>query len=361
MLKKVGFFSAFIIPSLVVVGFYAGGMMNFIAPAFVFLLIPIADALVGLDTTNHEEPEKSAISEEFFYRLITFIWVIIQFAFLLWAVIMIANWPNRNWVEYAGFVLGIGMVTGGIGITVAHELGHKNTRAEQFLSQMLLMTVSYMHFFIEHNRGHHVQVATPEDPATARKGESFYAFFIRSVVMGWWHAWELEKQRLARKNKTILSLDNKMIWYSILPVVFCTGLTYLSIWINPALNWWVIPTFFILQSIIAFGLLELVNYVEHYGIIRKKLAGGVYERVNPLHSWNTAYLISNLFLFQLQRHSDHHTYAAKRYQVLDHCDESPQLPYGYPTMILLSLIPPLWFSVMDERLEQWKQGLAPVH
>ena len=354
---KLGFLSAFLIPLLVVTGFYLGDWWNYSVFAFVFLLIPIADALVGLDTRNQPEHLKSEVAEDFGYRLITFVWVPLQFGFLFWAIQQLATNPKMNFVEYSGLLVGTGMVTGGIGITVAHELGHKNNKLEQLLSQALLVTVCYTHFYIEHNRGHHVQVATPEDPATARKGENFFAFFIRSVVMGWIHAWHLEKERLIRKEQSVFGLRNRMIHYIILPILFCLSLCLFAAYVNPTVSWSSVILFFIGQSIIGFGLLELVNYVEHYGITRKKLPNGSYERVNPLHSWNTAYLISNLFLFQLQRHSDHHTYASKRYQVLDHSDESPQLPYGYPTMILMALIPPIWFSVMDKKLEEWKNQL----
>ncbi|MFM8346496.1 MAG: alkane 1-monooxygenase, partial [Bacteroidota bacterium] len=227
---------------------------------------------------------------------------------------------------------------------------------EQFLSKALLLTESYMHFFIEHNRGHHVHVATPEDPATARNGESFYRFWIRTVRDSYLHAWQLEADSRKRKGLAVIGIGNTMIWFTIAPVLFAGLLTWIGTALFPGLTWWIVPVFFFGQSIIGFTLLELVNYVEHYGILRRKDAEGRYERVNPLHSWNTSYLISNLFLFQLQRHSDHHTYSAKRYQLLDHFDESPQLPFGYPTMILMALVPPLWFNTMDPLLAEWEKA-----
>ena len=356
MLKKTGFLSAILIPAMVVIGFYGGGWWNFISLLFVFLLIPVADAIAGLDTTNHDEAIKEQVADDKYFRYVTYLWTVIQFIFIFWVTRIISN--PLSLTEYIGLLIGTGMVTGGVGITVAHELGHKNTKTEQTLSQLLLMTTCYMHFFIEHNKGHHVHVATPEDPATARKGENFYRFFYRSVVHGWLHAWKLENESLRRKNMKIISIKNKMILFTLLPFLFCGLLTLLSYSYNPEIKLWIVPAFFFGQSIIAFGLLELVNYVEHYGITRKKLPSGAYERVNPLHSWNTAYLISNLFLFQLQRHSDHHTYASKRYQILDHFDESPQLPYGYPTMILMALVPPLWFNIMDRKLYEWEKTVA---
>jgi alkane 1-monooxygenase len=254
----------------------------------------------------------------------------------VWGAYAVTTQKLTTPIEWIGFVIGFSLVTGGIGITVAHELGHKKSKLEQFYSKLLLMTVCYMHFYIEHNRGHHVQVATPDDPATARKDENFYAFWFRSVFLGYGHAWQLEKER-----------------FTLLPIAFCTVLTFGLSLLNGRLVWEV-PVFFFTQSILAFSLLELVNYIEHYGIVRKVVAGK-YERVNPLHSWNSSHLISNFFLFQLQRHSDHHANAIKRYQVLNHYDNSPQLPFGYPTMILIALLPPLWFAKMNPLLNTWKE------
>ena len=209
------------------------------------------------------------------------------------------------------------------------------------------MTVYYMHFYIEHNRGHHVLVATPEDPATAKKGENFYKFWFRSVFHGYFDAWNLEKQRLKKKGSNILSISNQMIWFTLLPLIFCGIVTFLFSTIIGG-NQWYIPLFFIVQSILGFTLLELVNYVEHYGIMRKEVTPGKYEKVNPSHSWNANHLLSNFFLFQLQRHYDHHVHAARRYQVLQNYPESPQLPAGYPTMILMALVPPLWFRTLHK-------------
>lgn len=353
LIRKIGFFSAFIIPALVVVGFYGGGWWNFTALAFVFVFIPLADHWLGLDKTNVPAREATVVGEEFYYRFVTYVWTFVQFAFVGWAAYSLATTPlaAHAWV---GFVIGTALVTGGIGITVAHELGHKKSALERFYSQALLMTVCYMHFYIEHNRGHHVYVATPEDPATARRGENFYAFWVRSVVGGWTHAWKLERDRLLRNGKHAWSWRNPLIAYAVLPVVFCAVLTA-AVSVPQGQIAWAIPTFFFAQSVLAFTLLELVNYVEHYGILRKQITPGKYERVNPLHSWNASHLISNFFLFQLQRHSDHHANAIKRYQVLDHYDESPQLPFGYPTMILLALVPPAWFAVMNNRLNDWEE------
>jgi alkane 1-monooxygenase len=356
LLKKIGFFTAFSLPALVVAGFYLGAFWNFLSIGFVFIIITTIDHLTGVDTENVAAEQVEIVSNEFYYRFITYIWTFLQLAFIIWGMYAVSLTKVAKPYEWIGFVIGFGLVTGGIGITVAHELGHKKSRLEQFYSKLLLMTVCYMHFIIEHNRGHHVQVATPNDPATAQKDENFYSFWFRSVFHGYQHAWQLENERLNRKGHSVLSLKNEMIWFAFLPILFCATLT----WIISSLNGrfiWEIPLFYFAQSIIAFSLLELVNYIEHYGIVRKQDSSGNYERVNPLHSWNASHLISNFFLFQLQRHSDHHANAIKRYQVLNHYAESPQLPFGYPTMILMALVPPLWFARMNPLLNEWKEKI----
>ncbi|GAA0893050.1 alkane 1-monooxygenase [Fulvivirga kasyanovii] len=350
--RKLGFFTAFILPAWVLLGYTWGGWGNFVTLLHVFILLPLIDQSVGVDTQNVPEEKAKVISNEFYYRFVTYVWTWFQLAFIGWGIYAVTFGKISTPIEWIGFTLSFALVTGGIGITVAHELGHKKSSIERFYSKILLMTVSYMHFYIEHNKGHHVHVATPEDPATARKNETFYAFWVRSVFGGYVHAWKIENERLRRKNKSPLSLQNNMIWFAVLPVLFCAAITFgLSIYADYFT--WQVPAFFFGQSFLAFSLLELVNYVEHYGIQRKEIAQGRYERVTPIHSWNASHLISNFFLFQLQRHSDHHANAIKRYQVLNHYDESPQLPAGYPTMIIIALVPPLWFSMMNKRLEKW--------
>ncbi|HEY0741496.1 MAG TPA: alkane 1-monooxygenase [Chryseosolibacter sp.] len=351
--KKLAFFTAFIIPSLVVAGFYLDDYWNFLAIVFSFLLIPLIDQSLGTDTSNVAADEAKIVGEEFYYRFVTYVWTYVQIAFVGWAAYAVTTGKLNSIWEWAAFTLSVALVTGGIGITVAHELGHKKSALERFYGKVLLMTVSYMHFYIEHNRGHHVHVATPEDPATAHKDENFYAFWIRSVFGGYIHAWKLQRESLARKNKSVWSIHNEMSWFAVLPILFCAALTIVfSIILNRIT--WEVPVFFFAQSFLAFTLLELVNYIEHYGIMRKEISAGRYERVNPLHSWNASHMLSNFFLFQLQRHSDHHAFAYKRYQVLNHYDESPQLPFGYPTMIIIALVPPVWFGMMNRRLEQWE-------
>lgn len=355
-IKKIGFFCAFIIPAMVVAGFYAGGYWNFLSLGFVFVVIPVLDQLVGNDPENVAPSAEAAIAEELYYRLITYCWVYAQVVFLCWALWVFATYVLST-AEAIGLLVGTALVTGGIGITVAHELGHKKSELERFYAQVLLATVCYMHFYIEHNLGHHVHVATPHDPATSRKNENFYAFWLRTVSGGWLSAWRIEQQLLSRKGKTVWSIHNRMLRYIAIPLLLVSIATLLIGLLSGQMDlvWWKVPLFFFAQSLLGFSLLEAVNYIEHYGILRRETSPGRYERVNPLHSWNANQLISNFFLFQLQRHSDHHAYAHRRYQVLRHIEESPQLPSGYPAMILLALVPPLWFKLMNPRLEAWQR------
>ncbi len=354
IIRNVGFLTAFIIPLLVISGYYMGGWWNFTALAFSFIILPILDQLAGVDRSNVPESEAHEKSEARYYRFVTYVWTWVQLAFLFWGAYAVSTGKLNDTIEWVAFIMSYALVTGGIGITVAHELGHKKSALERFYGKLLLLTVCYMHFYIEHNRGHHVAVATPADPATARTNESFYRFWLRSVFGGYVHAWELETERLVRKKQPVLGIHNEMLWFAFLPLLFSFLLTATTSLILK--RWtWEVPVFFFSQSLVAFTLLELVNYVEHYGIVRREIAAGKFEKVNPLHSWNASHLLSNFFLFQLQRHSDHHAFAFKRYQVLNHYDESPQLPFGYPTMIILALVPPLWFALMNKRLARWRE------
>lgn len=351
ILKKLGFLAAFILPVLVVMGYQLGGWWNYTTFIFVFGFLPIADKLIGKDRENITNDEIKTVGQDIFFSLLLYVWAVVQTVLLIWAI-YIVSLNQQTTSEYVGFLMGVMIVTGGIGITVAHELGHKTNKIDRLVSQFLLAQVCYTHFYIEHNRGHHVRVATPEDPATSRQGETFYAFWWRTVIGSWLSAWELEAKSLERKGKKVVSLVNTMVVYSLITLTISVIITLIfSLLANKLIYQ---PTvFFLLQSILAFSLLEAVNYIEHYGIVRKKVNDNYYERVNPLHSWNANELLTNCFLFQLQRHSDHHAAATKPYQTLYHLDESPQLPAGYPTMILCALFPPIWFAVMDSRLAQW--------
>jgi alkane 1-monooxygenase len=250
-------------------------------------------------------------------------------------------------VEYIGYISALGLACGVFGINVAHELGHRSKKYEQFLSKALLLTSLYLHFFIEHNRGHHKNVSTPDDPASSKEGEIVYFFWFRSVIGGFISAWHLEKERLEKQGKSVWSLQNEMLVYQIIQIAFVAMIYFIFGWI---------PTLcFIASAIFGFLLLETVNYIEHYGLRRKKNEYGAWEKTLPIHSWNSNHAFGRILLFELTRHSDHHYIANRPYQILRHFDESPQMPTGYPGMMVLSLIPPIWFWVMGKEIKKLKE------
>jgi alkane 1-monooxygenase len=311
-----------------------------LGPIFIFGIVPPLDTLIGKDSANPPESFVSYLERDRYYRWCVYLFLPLQLASLVWAC---AEWSSGrlSLLDCFGLATTIGVV-GGVGIAAAHELGHKSERVERWLSKLTLAQTGYGHFFVEHNRGHHVWVATPEDPASARLGESFWVFLPRSVVGSALSAWQIETSRLRRNGKPALSIENDMInaWamtvllYGLLLAVF--GLEILP-WL-------------IVQAVVGFSLLEVVNYLEHYGLARQKLDNGRYEPCAPRHSWNANNIVSNVLLYHLQRHSDHHAYPSRRYQALRSFDDAPELPSGYGTMAPVALIPPLWRRLMDPRV-----------
>lgn len=340
-LGPLAFGVAYLVPLLMVPGCLLGGLAWFSVPVFVFVLIPLLDALLGTWLYNPTAQETETLLASRGFQLMTWAYVPIQVGLVLWGA---AHITSGSGFERIGMTVSIGICTGAIGINLAHELMHKTSRFERTLSQILLLMVCYMHFYIEHLRGHHRQVSTPSDPASARLGESFYRFYLRTVVGSWRDAWALERQRMLKKK--LPWWQHQMYWFTLLPLLLATAL-YVA-WGPAALG------FYLAQSIVAFSLLEVVNYVEHYGLQRREIRPGVFEAVNTSHSWNSNHLLTNCFLFMLQRHSDHHAHQSRRYQILQQFDTSPQLPAGYATMILLALVPPLWRKVMDPKVEAYR-------
>lgn len=244
----------------------------------------------------------------------------------------------------------MGLLCGTFGINVGHELGHRSNRFEQLLAKALLLSSLYMHFFIEHNRGHHKRVATPEDPSSARYGEWLYAFYFRSVINSYVSAWHIASRDRRKKGQPVFSLYNEMVQYHLIQMLFVTGIAFFFGWITTLL--------FLVAAGQGILLLETVNYIEHYGLQRRQLAEGKWERALPAHSWNSNHIIGRVMLFELSRHSDHHYLASRKYQVLRHHDDSPQMPTGYPGMMLLATVPPLWFWVMNKKIQSLQQKEA---
>jgi len=318
----------------------------FLGPVLVFVLFPILDIAVGMDATNPPDSILKFLEQDRYYRWCTYLFIPVQYAGLILACYLWSS-GDLDVLESLGLAVTMGVV-GGISINTAHELGHKRASNERWLSRVALAQTGYGHFFIEHNRGHHVRVATPEDPASSRLGESFWEFLPRTVSGSLRSAWGIEAARLDRLGKPHLSIHNDLVTAWAMTVALFAGL---AIVFGP-----VVLPFLLLQAVLGFSLLEVVNYLEHYGLLRQKREDGRYERCRPEHSWNSNNVASNVLLYHLQRHSDHHANPTRRYQALRHVEEAPQLPTGYAGMIVLAWFPPIWRRIMDHRLVEHYGG-----
>ena len=318
-------------------------------PILAFGVVPVLDHIIGPDPDNPPDSVLAWLENDPLYRWATYLYLPNQYLSLVFACWLWAGggWLTMSFADKLGLMVTVGLI-GGLAINAAHELGHKRLQSERRLSKVALAQTCYGHFFVEHNRGHHLRVATAEDPASARLHESLYAFIPRSVIGSLRSAWSLEAARLARIGKSRWTLSNDVLNAWLLSV----GLfTVLAVWFRPVVLPWLSG-----QAVIGFCLLETVNYLEHYGLRRQKLPSGRYERVRPAHSWNSSTVITKVLLFHLQQHSDHHVNPRRNYQVLRHVDEAPQLPSGYSAMLLLALFPPLWRRVMDTRVLDFYRG-----
>jgi alkane 1-monooxygenase len=319
------------------------GAWFWIGPVVILGIVPAIDLMAGLDRSNPPDDVIEALEKDRYYRWITYLFLPIQYAGFLGAFWVMTSY-DLSVLDRVGIAVSIGCI-GGIGINTAHELGHKKEANERWLSKIALAQSFYGHFYIEHNRGHHVRVATPEDPASARLGESFYEFWPRTVGGSLRSAWTLEKRRIARRHQHPWRLSNDVLnaWL-MSAVLWAAMIAVFGVGITPYL---------VIQAVVGFSLLEVVNYMEHYGMLRQKVGVGErerYERVDPSHSWNSNNIATNVLLYHLQRHSDHHANPTRRYQSLRDFEESPVLPTGYAGMIVLAIVPAVWRRVMDGRV-----------
>ena len=337
-----------VVPSLAFIAFgmhalTGWGAWFWIGPVVILVIVPAIDLIAGRDGTNPPDDLIEALEKDRYYRWVTYLFLPIQYAGFVGAFWLMTH-SDISTVDKVGLAISIGCI-GGIGINTAHELGHKRESHERWLSKIALAQSFYGHFYIEHNRGHHVRVATPEDPASSRFGENFYQFWPRTVFGSVRSAWNLEKKRIARRDKHPFRLGNDV----------------LNAWLMSLVLWGVMIGFFgvailpflLTQAVVGFTLLEVVNYMEHYGMRRHRTGAdgtGRYERVDPSHSWNSNNIATNVLLYHLQRHSDHHANPTRRYQTLRDFEQSPALPTGYAGMIVLAAVPAVWRRVMDPRV-----------
>ncbi|MFV8320771.1 alkane 1-monooxygenase [Mycobacterium sp. 23] len=326
-----------------------------IGPILLYVLLPILDTFFGADDQNPPDEVIAYLENDRYYRYCTYAFIPFQMVSLIVACYLWSA-DDLSWLGISG---GLGLISkigvmatmgviGGVGINTAHEMGHKREDLERWLSKVTLAQTLYGHFYIEHNRGHHVRVSTPEDPASARFGESFWMFLPRSVFGSLKSAWELEKTRMGRLGKSPWSIQNDVLNAWVMSVVLFGVLTV-------AFGWQVLP-FLIIQAAYGASLLESVNYLEHYGLLRQKTSSGRYERCAPVHSWNSDHIVTNVFLYHLQRHSDHHANPLRRYQTLRSMDGAPNLPSGYASLVGLTYFPPFWRKLMDHRVIEHYDG-----
>ena len=335
---------AYIYPLCTVLGFLLGDLWTFAGVFFLFVMTPIMDELSGSKEGNPSEKEEQRNKTSWTFDFWLWLWLPTQLAIMVFGAYKV-GFDSITTLEFIGISLSTGIVTGGIGITIAHELMHRQGSFERAIAEILMTSVSYTHFCIEHVYGHHRNVATPEDPATSRFGESVYQFLPRTLFGTLKSAWVLERDRCQRTNIHALSLKNKRFRHALfLGIVY----GFLALFTN-----WFVLAYFVIQSFIAVFLLEVINYVEHYGLQRRLLESGRYERVLPKHSWNSTHRLTSFYLFNLPRHADHHYLASRPYYNLRHMEDSPQLPAGYATMLILALFPPLWKKIMDPRVKAW--------
>lgn len=344
-ITKFKYTTIYFLPITVAFSFLSSGFLAFTPLILYFILLPLVDHFLPQSTMNFDEEERIAAENDSFYSALLFTLIPIQIGFLIWFLSFVSTIDNLPDLIAKSWAMGI--MCGTIGINVGHELGHRHSKFERFMGGLLLLTSLENHFIPYHNRGHHLNVATPEDPATARKNEPIYIFWVRSQVGSYFQAWQIENQRMKIMKKPTMSLSNKMVQYTLVHAALCA--TIFLVW-----DWYVLLQFFGV-AIKGILLLETVNYIEHYGLLRKKRENGQYVPVKRTHSWNSNHSFGRLMLFELSRHSDHHYKADRPYQVLESHEESPTMPTGYIGMMLMSLLPPLYFRVMNPRVSKMNE------
>ncbi|XOV82804.1 MAG: alkane 1-monooxygenase [bacterium] len=331
-----------LLPLIGVLGFLITGQSFWLAVPLVlmFVVAPMLDWMFGEDRNNPPEVLVPQLEEDRYYPVLTYLTVPLHYIAFISVAVFVGT-QSLPWWGFLALTVAIGFADG-FAINTGHELGHKRTTLETWLAKIVLAVPAYGHFWIEHNRGHHRDVATPEDPASARMGESIYRFALREIPGAFFRAWEIERERLDRKGLPVLSWHNEILQSYLISIALQLSLLLLF--------GWVMVPFLLIHNFFAWWVLTSANYIEHYGLLRRRQDNGKYERCQPHHSWNANHIYSNLLLFHLQRHSDHHANPTRRYQSLRHFDDLPSLPSGYYGMYLLAYVPGLWFRYMDAKL-----------
>lgn len=332
---------AYSIPLFGILGINYGGIWSYAALLFAFVILPVLELLLPVDEKNYTESEVSKRLKNILFDAMLYLNVPIVYGSLLFTLYKITH-ADLSLFEIIGMTISLGIIIGANGINVAHELGHRANLLERILGKILLIPSHYTHFFIEHNHGHHLHVATQEDPSTAKYNQNLYAFWYQTITGTYSKAWKIQKNLNQMENRSWFAVKSDMFWFTLIQISYLLLIYYFFGNVGFTLA--------ILAGIIGFLLLETINYIEHYGLKRNQLASGRFERVSEKHSWNSNHVLGRIMLYELTRHSDHHYKSQKKYQILEYHDVSPQMPYGYPTSIVLSFFPPLWFAVMNKRI-----------
>ncbi|MDU8884683.1 alkane 1-monooxygenase [Yeosuana sp. MJ-SS3] len=349
-IRDLKYLAALTIPVTAFLGIYFQGIWTYLTPVYAFGIIPVFEILLPQKNTYYSDVEQDQRSINLLFDWLLYLNIPIVYGLLVFSLFIVVSNTLKTY-EIVGAVLSVGMVLGTNGINVGHELGHRQSTNERFLGKILLLPALYMHFYIEHNFGHHLHVATREDPATARYNQPVYSFWIGSIFRQYINAWRIQLKLLKNNNYLFLSLKNDMFWYIVLNALF---LVVVYIFFGE-----IGLLFTVLSAVVGVLLLETVNYIEHYGLTRQKTSSGRYERVKEIHSWNSNHIVGRIVLYELTRHSDHHYKSSKKYQILECHDTSPQMPFGYPTSMVLALFPPLWFKIMNKRIPREMIAVQP--
>ncbi|HYF32870.1 MAG TPA: alkane 1-monooxygenase [Chitinophagaceae bacterium] len=345
-------------PLIIYVGslhsFSTYGWLCYAPLIYAWIVIPLLELFLQPNAANLSEAEEEIARNDRTYDYILYLIVLLQMPTLFYYLYSMQDGALTVW-DKIGRTGTMGLLCGTFGINVGHELGHRINKGEQLLAKLSLLSSLYMHFFIEHNKGHHKNVATPEDPSSARYGENIFSFWFRTVYYSYLSAWSIAGKETQKRERPVVSLYNEMLLFHLIQLAFVLLIYFVF--------GWQILLWYLGAALMGILLLETVNYIEHYGLQRKPIAEGRYERAMPEHSWNSNHVIGRLMLFELSRHSDHHYLASRKYQLLRHHDNAPQMPTGYPGMMILSLMPPLWFYVMNKRVKgaNVKHELPELH
>ena len=349
--KALKYFLPAIVYILAFIAFTFSGWLTWIAMMYAWLLLPIAELIIKPEIKNMNDAEAEIARADKVYDYLLYFFVFLQYVGLVYFLLIMRNAQTLGWWEIAGRVGTMGLLCGSFGINIGHELGHRVNKFEQQLAKAALLTSLYMHFKIEHNRGHHKKVATPDDPASARFNEPIYFFYFRTIIFSYLSAWKIANGEMLKKGLSVFHYKNEMLQAHFIQLLFVV-IIFLFFGLQ-------ITLYYLCAATTGIILLETVNYVEHYGLQRNQSIHGNYERAMPHHSWNSNHILGRLMLFELSRHSDHHYLASKKYQVLLHHDDSPQLPTGYPGSMILALFPPAWFYIMNRKIKAMQNFSSP--